>query len=605
MIRPGRAQARQTAATERSYQAYSFPGPTLGWVSDHNLAMSQPGGAVILDNIFPTATGGVLRRGCQRQASLADVEILTALTGTFAITEESTTVTGTSTEAESELAEGSIIKIAGVNYTVDTIASDTSFTILGGAEATLSGETGELVSFVSDPVVKSLFAYQTGTTQRLFAGCDGQIFDVTISGSPSTAYAVTEGYWSVAQYTSTDGTSYLRGVNGVDSPFVYDGSSFSTSPALTFAGGESTTADEMSYTWVYKNRFFFIQGGTLDAWYLPVGQIGGELARFSLGGIFALGGSLVFGATWSQETGSGLSSMCIFVTSNGEVAVYAGDNPGAAESWTKVGVYQIGKPKGPNSYFRRGGDVVVATDIGVIPISQALQKDAVSLSPSAMSFPIEDEWSGYSRNRTNQWAAVTWTEGRMVAIALPTASGQTPTWLVANARTGRWARYTGWDASCLATFAGGLYFGSPDGNVYQANMGGSDNGEPYVGVYVPSFDQLGVKGVKTTHLARAVLRAQRRVNIRLSVHGDFRLKLPPAPASSDEGSGDVWGVGEWGTVAWGSATSDPHIQDSWRSMIGEGEALTIAHQVTSSSVAPLDVEFVRTDVTFTAGDMQV
>lgn len=605
MIRPGRAQARETAAVERSYQAYSFPGPTLGWVSDHNLAMSQPGGAVILDNIFPTATGGILRRGCQQQASLADAEILTALTGTFDLTEESTTVTGSGTLAESELEEGSIIKIGGVNYTVDTISSDTSFTIVGGAEASVSGASGELVSFISDAEVKSLFAYQTGTTERLFAGCDGQIFNVSVSGTPTAEYAVTDGYWSVAQYTSTDGTSYLRGANGTDTPFVYDGSTFGTSPALTFDVSESTTADQLSYVWVYKNRFFFIQDGTLDAWYLPVGQIGGELAKFSLGGVFPLGGSLVFGATWSQETGDGLSSMCLFVTSNGEAAVYAGDDPASVDSWAKVGVYQIGKPKGPNSYFRRGGDVVVATDIGVIPISQALQKDAVSLSPSAMSFPIEDEWNDYSRNRENAWAAVTWTEGRMVAIALPTASGQTPTWLVANARTGRWARFTGWDASSLATFAGGLYFGSPDGFVYQAQTGGSDDGDPYVGVYVPSFDQLGVKGVKTAQMARAVLRSQRQVNLKISVHSDFRLKLPPAPAASEEGSTDVWGVGKWGEVVWGSQTSDPYIQDSWRSTVGEGEALTIAHQVTSSSVVPLDVEFVRTDVTFTAGDMQV
>jgi len=295
----------------------------------------------------------------------------------------------------------------------------------------------------------------------------------------------------------------------------------------------------------------------------------------------------------------------VFVTSNGEVAVYGGDNPGEASSWSKVGVYQIGKPKGPNSFIQRGGDIVVATDIGEVAISQALQKDAVSLSPSAMSFPIEDKWNEYSRSRPGNWASTAWTEGQLVAIALPTNPGQTPTWLVANARTGRWSRYTGWDASCLISFNGGLYFGSPDGNVYEANTGGSDDGQPYVGVYVPSFDQLGVTGVKTVHMARNVMRAQRKVIPRLSVHNDFRMKLPPAPTASSEGGADLWGVGKWGQMKWGSHASEPYIQDDWQSVVGEGEAITIAHQVTSASVVPLDVEFVRTDVTFTSGDMQV
>lgn len=604
-VREGRKPARQSSAREKSYQGYSFPGPTLGWVSDHNLAVAQPGGAYVLDNIFPTATGGILRRGCQKRVDLNTAEILTPLTGTFAITEESTTVAGTDTLAESELEKGSIIKIGGVNYTVDTITSDTSFTIEEEAEASLSGQTAHLVTYAPGEV-KSLFAFQLGSVEKLFAGVDGQIWDITVPGTATQAHTVTNGYWSVAQYTASDGSSYLRGVNGVDTPWTFDGTDFSTTDKqLTFPGGATTAAEALVYTWVHKNRFFFIEAGTLDAWYLDVGAISGELTKFPLGGIFSLGGELVFGSTWSLETGDGLSSMCVFVTSNGEVAVYAGDDPGEAESWYKVGVYQIGKPKGPNCFFRRGGDLVIATDIGAIPLSQALQKDAVTLSPSAMSAHIEDEWNEYSRTRGQNWSAVTWTEGQMVAFALPTGSGQTPTWLVANARTGRWARYTGWNANCLISFAGSLYFGSPDGCVYEANVGGSDDGLPYVGVYVPSFDQLGVKGIKAPALARPVLRARRQVNIGISVHNDFRLTLPPSPPASAEGTGDVWGVAKWGEMVWGADSSDAYIQDDWCGVMGQGEALTIAHQITSSSNVPLDAEFVRTDVLFTSGEMQI
>src|SRR5690606_6303503 len=150
------------------------------------------------------------------------------------------------------------------------------------------------------------------------------------------------------------------------------------------------------------------------------------------------------------------------------------------------------------------------------------------------------------------------------------------------------------DASCVATFRGGLYFGSPDGNVYEANVGGSDAGKPYVCVWVPCFDQLNVQGVKTAHLVRPVMRARRKVSVKLSTHADFRLDLPPAPPASPEETASVWGVGKWGEFVWGSGKSEPIIQDSWRSTVGQGEALTVALQVTSNSVVPLDVEFIRT-----------
>lgn len=521
-VRPARGSARQTAAPKRSYGAYSFPGPSLGWVSDQNLAMSQPGAAYVLENIFPTATGGILRRGCAVQGDIGSP-------------------------------------------------------------------------------VKSLFSHDT----KLFAGVDGHIFDVTVRGAPSDVYQPDSGDWSVVSFTASDGTRYLRGVNGEDTPIVYDGTTFSTSPALTFPSGVSLSPEILSFVWAFKERLFFTQEDSLDAWYLPVGNIGGELTNLPLGGVFTLGGSLLFGASWSMETGGGLSSMCLFVTTEGEVAVYQGMGPDDSNSWGLVGVYFIGKPLGRHAFIRRGGDIVVATDIGFIAVSQALQKDAPSLSPSAMSAPIEDEWNRFVKQRVDPWAATVWTEGQMIALALPTPAGKMPTWLVANVRTGRWAPFTGWDASCLAVFNGDLYFGSPDGKVYQAYVGGSDAGAPYVGVYAPVFDQLGQPGHKTVHMARPVIRVRSKIAPRVSVHADFRMVLPPPPSALSGGEASKWGQGKWGVASWGSGIGSQSIYDRWQNVNGEGEAVSVAIQITSAADAPIDAEFIRTDVTFSTGEMQV
>ncbi len=525
-VRPGRLPARKTAAPQRSYQSYSFPGPSLGWVSDQNLAMGQPGAAYRLDNIFPTQTGGVLRRGQSLRATLGSA-------------------------------------------------------------------------------VRSLFAYEQGATRRLFAATDADVWDITIGDAPVSGHSITNGLLSVAKYVNTDGILYVRGVNGDDTPWLYDGTSFDTTPALTFPSGDATTPEDLKFVWVYENRFFFIKKESLDIYYLPVAAIGGTLTKFSLGGLVKEGGHLVFGATWSQNTGSGFSSMCVMVTDQGEAVVFQGRNPGDANDWDRVGVYAIGKPLGPNAFAQRGGDLAICTDIGLIALSQALVQNAESLSPTAMSRPIEPDWSRYVGERSSAgWSMTAWTEGQMLAVALPTASGQTPVWLVSNATTGKWGRFTGWNASCLCTFNGELYYGSPAGKVHQANVTGVDDGLPYTGIYVPAFDPIGVMGRKAVHMARATLRSRFAIKEKLSVHADYQVQLPPSPSAAPVPSADVWGVAVWGTATWGGASSKGDVKSVWCNTFGEGEAVTVALQVTSGSIAPLDTEFIRTDLLFTAGEPQ-
>src|SRR3546814_14689398 len=66
-------------------------------------------------------------------------------------------------------------------------------------------------------------------------------------------------------------------------------------PGITF-GGSLTSAD-MSYVWVYKSRLWFAQKDSMTAWYMDnADSIGGTAEPFPLGGVFGLGGSLLFGS---------------------------------------------------------------------------------------------------------------------------------------------------------------------------------------------------------------------------------------------------------------------------------------------------------------------
>jgi hypothetical protein len=454
--------------------------------------------------------------------------------------------------------------------------------------------------------VKTIFSYISGSNRQMFASDDENIYDITVSSTSTDVYECTSGNWIVAQYQSSSGDTYLRGVNGEDTPFIYDGTTFDTTPAITFPSGSTVTANDLNYTWVYKNRFFFIQKNSLDVWYLDVGELGGEADIFSLGGIFKLGGSLIMGATWSRDTGSGMNAMCAFFSSEGEVAIYQGDNPSEAESWSLVGVFRIGRPKGPRSIMDAGGDLIVATDNGMIPLSTALEKDFSILSNEALSGDIVDLWNSEATSRVEQsWNVSFWSTRQMVVVALPAEIDKPSIWLACNARTRAWTKFTGWKATCVHVFRDRLFFGDEKGFIYESDVSGMDNGKPYTCSVVPNFDQMGVMGVKAVHMLRPVFRGPNTVVYQINVLSDFYLDMPTPPQAPSVIGASVWGEAVWGVDEWSAGDTERVITQNWINSFGWGEVHSPVIQITSGSVLPMDAELIRIDAVFTSGDMVV
>lgn len=449
----------------------------------------------------------------------------------------------------------------------------------------------------------ALFTYINGANLKLFGATETGIYDIsTVADADVTPSAdvgsLTGGDWSVVQFATSGGT-FLRAVNGIDTPRVYDGSTWDTLPTIT--GATPTT---LSYVWAFKERLFFIQSGTLDAWYLAVGTIGGAATKLPLGGVFSRGGSLMFGASWSLDTGAGLNEQCAFVTTEGEVAVYQGTDPSSSTTWSKVGVYRIGRPRGPKAVIRAGGDLIIATDIGFVPLSQAIQRDFAALAPAAVSYPIEDAWNEAVAARSfANWHCEVWPTKQMVVVALPSQATDDPMMFVANARTGGWSPFTGWDGKCLALFGDRLFYGTSDGKVIEAETTGADDGTPYTAVCVPLFDPLkSPASLKTGLMARAVLRAPSQVTPQMSLQTDFNIVLPVAPDDETTLSGSLWGTAVWGESVWGTPPTKTTFQQ-WQSINGAGYSLSPATQITSGSVAAPNVELVQTDLQYDIGEI--
>lgn len=620
---------QQTRPKPRTAAPREWPAPIAGWVS--NRALSDPQtqiegpGAAVLDNFFPKSTGVSLRRGKSRYATLVEA----ALPVTSLFTYHSGTTERLFASNEQAIYEISNVAFArpadlgddggdvfiddlgnefGWNSTEGLVVSDgysggdwsvIQFATTGGIF--LVGVNGVDTGFIYDgerfyPNVEG------GVTQVNYDGLtanfiEGEIVTGGTSGATGTL-------WKQVSATATTGQLFLTAVTGtfVDNDVLTGatagdadaiGAPVIAAPGVDF--GAFTSAD-MSFVWGYKSRLWFVQKDTLTAWYLEVDSIGGTATPFPMGGIFPNGGSLIFGQPWSLETGGagGLSEQNIFVTTEGEVAIFQGDNPGEVSTWQKVGVYRIGAPLGKRAYIRGGGDLAIATTVGLVPLSKAISLDVTALNTATVSYKIADAWSEAVNIRGSMnWQAMVWPEEKMAMVAPPDMVGSNnPVVFVSNTETGAWGRFTNWEALCFAVYAGRMFFGSSDGCVYQAMAGGFDDEAPYTGVVVPLFDDMGASfSTKIAKMVRARTKASTRIIDRCDVLADFSDELLAAPDATPVASSNQWDSAVWGMSTW-DASAPSVLNQAWYSAAAIGYSLAPCYQVTSGAAAPLDVELI-------------
>lgn len=535
-----RLRKSMTAPQGQAIKTKTVLVPSRGLIANENLGATLPGGASIMENWFPTAVGARLRGG-------VDLHF----------------VAGSGT---------------------DNVVS--LFKYVNGANKSLFAATATAIYDATDTLDPFVFVDEATDTW-----VDENGDEIGVTGASAAVSSLTGGDWVTCQFTTSGGT-FLAMVNGADDYHTYDGSAFSDS-AFTLTG---ISGADLNYVWAYKSRLFFVEKDSLNAWYLPVDSVGGTVTEFPLGGVFQLGGSLLFGASWSLNDGGGLSDNCVFVTTEGEVAVYAGDDPA---SWVLVGKYQVGRPLGKRAFVRSGGDLLIATEIGVIPLSQATQKTIEDLAPAAMTYPIEEEWNkAYRRRSTATWFMEIYPARQMLVVGISPLSGVQDLMFVANVRTKAWCTYPNITAYSMLSYEGGLYIGTTLGRVRRMETTGSDDGVPYTGTMAPLFDDMGAPdAVKSGNYIRTVFRGDSNPQPKLTMLYDYNLATPPVPDAYAETPASVWGTGTWGSSVWGASRS-LDIYTAEKSTRGLGYVLSPCVQVTSAGLSTPQIEVSRIEVGF-------
>jgi hypothetical protein len=581
----------------------TLPAPIRGIVENENWAYTKPGSAVILDNWFPTQKGLRLRGGTEKWLTLpAPVEpvlsgftyVAGSLQRMFAATatrlfditfsDSPALVTGTGTQGDGHYSAAQMATASGGNYLLAVNdAGDAVRRFNGASWASL--DVSSAAPWVNSHAyaVNDIASDTSGATPVYYRCTSAHTSPGT--GSFSAYRTANPGVWLT---TSPDGASYITGP-------------VTATPAVKMGEG-------LTHIWKHANRFFFIEGGTMNAWCLPVHAVGGELIYIPLSGAAKKGGSLLFGASWSIDSGSGTDDKCVFVTTEGEVIIFSGTDPTAAASWRQEGCYDISKPLSKYGHQKLGGDVLISCIDGIVPLTQVLQKDVASLSLAAITYNIEPMWQReYGSKRTYPWALAKWDEANMLLANFPGGTDiPTKSVAVGNLHTGAWCRFTNWDALCFMQMDGELFFGTQDGRIMQADSGGTDDGLNYVCTMVGGWEMFQVPPNQVTWFqARAAFFSTAHEpfepQLAATVDYEFRIPLPPAPGP-DPGLLEVWDQGLWDNARWDQPAASTAIQSIKNTMwvsIGEtGFSHAPICQVNVEQQARPNVELVSISATF-------
>lgn len=443
-----------------------------------------------------------------------------------------------------------------------------------GSAAHVTGITGE---------VETLATYKPESgTEALFAWANNSIYNVSSAGAVGSAVvsSLSDNRWQTTNMV-TSGGSFLICVNGADNLRLWDGSSWTTvtgasSPAIT-----NVSTDDLINVNVFKERAFYIEGGTLSAWYAAAGAFSGALTELPLQAVFKKGGSLVAMGNWTLDGGDGIDDYAVFITTEGECAVYQGTNPGSASTWALVGLFEIGKPIGRRCMHKLAGDLLIITTDGVVPASRAFVKarsdDSVAITDviqGAMAESVDTYGAEFG------WQLQHFPEGNMLVLNVPNTMGQEQ--YVMNTYTRAWCSFSGWEANCFAEFDGELYFG---GNtvVDKAWTGSADKGVPVRAEMVTAFDYLGnLTDLKHVTLIRPTFSWDLPPDtLLIGVNTDFRITNPVSSITQSVTGGAVWDTAVWDTAVWGGLAD---IKNNWYSAEGIGYSVA-AHIIAENAVA--------------------
>jgi hypothetical protein len=575
----------------------SLASPIGGWNARDSLAEMQPLDAVQMVNFFPTPTDITLRKGYTKTSTGITGEVETLMNyananGTntlFAVANgviynaSTSTATSVFTGLSNSRFQHCMISTDGGNFIIAVNGTDAAMIYDGTRWYKMATTTtAQTISTITRGGTGNLTA--TLTTAAPHGLATGN--RVSISGATESNY---NGTYAITVTGTTTFTYTMASAPAANATVV------GTYTVLGITGVNSNTFINVN---MCQNRLFFVQKNSMIFWYLPVESIGGAALDFPLGAIARSGGFLQAMGTWTLDAGYGVDDLSAFVTSMGEVIVYKGTNPSDSNAWSEVGVWQMGQTFSRRCFFKFGGDLLLLTQDGLVPMSAALQSSR--LDPRVN---LTDKiYYAVSQAATNFYAEFGWqinyfASENMLILNIPVGTGMEQ--YVMHTITKAWARFTNINALCWEVSGDNkIYFGS-DGFVGQFYSEASDDGNNIVGNCQQAYSYFDSRGqLKRFTLIRPILQTDNGFpTVLCGISTDFdtvpltnQITYNPSLLALAR-----WDVEKWDEASWGGYLT---TTKNWQGVSGLGFSGSININVASQGI---DFHWASTDYVMEKG----
>jgi hypothetical protein len=443
-------------------------------------------------------------------------------------------------------------------------------------ESTFTGQCETVLAYQGSSALKRFVAVVNGSTRSIYdATTPGALSVAVVGGAANTVQAVTSTRYDYAN-VGTAGGQFMLLCNGADPMLSYNGSAWSV------ASITGVTTSTISSICVHAERVWLMKKNSFSVFYLATSAVAGAATELNLATLFGLGGSLSQMVVWGGDTNSQLDAFIAFISTEGEVVAFTGEDPSSPSTWARIAYFRIGRPvtSGNRCWTRYASDALVMTADGVIPINKAVSMDRADTSVTATDKIRNAVSADFIAHVTRfGWQLTLHPSGNKLILNVPTVENSVAHQYVMNLQTGAWCRFTGWNAFSWEVQRDVLYFGG-NGILVVADTGQGDNGVAVQSDAKQAFSYFGARGQqKKFTLMRPVLAIDGEIQLGLDINMDYADAAPSSTITVNSGGGDPWSVA-W-SAAWGGATA---IYHGWHSIRGVGFAAAARLRVQSEDV---------------------
>lgn len=405
--------------------------------------------------------------------------------------------------------------------------------------------------------VETLVSYEKPMNNRFIALYNQRAFNVSSPGNVRVYDNVsfTETRCQTVQYKN-----YLYFMNGIDIPKVYYIDSEDIEHFEDWGFTNDTLQPQRIISGAVSKEFlWFVEKNTLKVWYAALaGNIAGELKSFDLSAVAKWGGQLMAVANWTVDGGAGIDDLTAFITSEGEVLLYAGSNPNSVDGWALRGSYKMSKPIGYKCTMQFQGDIVIISEDGYIPLSKALSSNNAGSSQIAFSDTIRGLVLDRTANNKDKmgWQGIIYSKRGYGIFNVPIS--QQFEQHVININTGAWCRFTNIRAFCWEVFESKMFFGSDD-SIFLFDNSYSDNGVQIEGHIEQAYTSFGTDQLKKVVLLNPKTRSS--TNYQLTIYTNMDFEDRNVNYFSNIGT---FGQTKWNKAKWSSSKNS--IGTKWSTL---------------------------------------